>query len=140
MATITSFDHWSDQEHESVPAFLSAWSPRPWDDMNVPVGLKIGCADEDCGWGDNEDVPCGHWPREADFLVLLPRKEHVKHVRVGIQNGAELARLRQTLVGVGEGLYAAAATRLERFGRGEPFPNTLILYYWDALEEAEATP
>lgn len=127
--TVELFDHWSDQEHESVAAFLENWGERPWDDANVPVGLFL------------KESAAGELT--ADFLVFLPRKEHVKHVRVRVREG-ELARLRETLRGVGEGIFGPAAAALERFAAGEEprwegefERGAAVLYYWEAKEDSD---
>ena len=120
--TVEFFDHYSPQKHESVTAFLSAeigWGAKPWNDMNIPVGLSLF---EDAGI------------RKACVLVLHPRKSHAKEVTITLRNDDELEMLRATFVGIAEALYGPAASNLERFAHGampeEDYWGGCILYYW----------
>ena len=128
--TIQFFDHYSPQTHLSVAAFLSeeiGWGEKPWNDMNIPVGLTLF---EDNG------------VRKACILVLHPRKSHAKEVTITIENDDALEKLRNTFLGIAEALYGPAASNLERFAHGampkqEPEDEEwggLILYYWDPEE------
>ena len=127
---LTVFDHYSNQEKPSVEKFLAAWGKKPFDDMNIPVGLSIAATDND----SKEAV--------ADILVFHPRKEHVKHVYVTIRSEADLKQLQATFRGISE-LFTFAGSRLEAFAHGwngrasddedSSFTNDLEgtpLYYW----------
>lgn len=124
--TFQVFDHYSPQTHESVTAFLSNWGKKPWDDMNVPIGLHL-LSDET--------------HREAIIQVFHPRKEHVKSVTITIRDDAELQALRDTFKGIAEALYEPAATNLERFAAGympehedDASWGGIVLYYWNPTD------
>jgi len=125
-ASAVFFDHFSNQEHESVDMFLSSdhWGEKPWDEMNIPVGLSFYEEDDHSRW--------------ADFVVFLPRKAHAKHVRISIHDDADVERLRWTLTDVDK-LYDAAKLQLLDFADGRKLDedeegNAQVLYYWEKEE------
>ena len=115
------FDHYKDQVHNSVIEFLSQWGKRPWNDMNIPVGLSL--YQDDIG------------NKKADIVVFHPRKECVKHVFVFILDKEELRQLQETFRGISE-LFNFAGTRLEAFSKdwipsdGDEWGGN-VLYYWE---------
>lgn len=131
MSSLTVYDHYSDQVHESVGVFLNDehWSSTPWNSMNVPIYLCIETNDD--GF------------KEADVIVYLPRKSHIKHVKVVIRNDEEMDRFRRTFKGVGE-LYEEAVYNLEAFANGGVPDDvedgcSLVLYYWKKMNFIKET-
>lgn len=104
------FDHYSNQEHDTVREFLANWGEHPWNDMNIPLGMSVA---------DN-------W---ASITVFHPRKNHAKTVAIHIEDYAALDALRATFRDVPK-LYSFASTAWENFANGVETEPDFPLYYW----------